>query len=41
MCGLSPEFISNPNVFSFFIAYLAGTAGVLSLTSAKSGADPC
>jgi hypothetical protein len=24
--------------FSFFVAYLAGTAGVLSLTSAKSGA---
>ena len=32
------EFISNPNFFSFFVAYLAGTAGVLSLTSAKSGA---
>jgi uncharacterized hydrophobic protein (TIGR00271 family) len=32
------EFISHPDFFSFFIAYLAGTAGVLSLTSAKSGA---
>jgi uncharacterized hydrophobic protein (TIGR00271 family) len=32
------QFISHPDVFSFFIAYLAGTAGVLSLTSAKSGA---
>jgi hypothetical protein len=28
----------NPDFFSFFVAYLAGTAGVLSLTSAKSGA---
>jgi uncharacterized hydrophobic protein (TIGR00271 family) len=32
------SFISEPNFFSFFVAYLAGTAGVLSLTSAKSGA---
>jgi uncharacterized hydrophobic protein (TIGR00271 family) len=32
------RFISHPDFFSFFIAYLAGTAGVLSLTSAKSGA---
>ncbi len=32
------QFISAPDFFSFFIAYLAGTAGVLSLTSAKSGA---
>ena len=32
------QFISDPDFFSFFIAYLAGTAGVLSLTSAKSGA---
>ena len=32
------ELISNPDFFSFFVAYLAGTAGVLSLTSAKSGA---
>jgi hypothetical protein len=32
------EVISNPNFFSFFVAYLAGTVGVLSLTSAKSGA---
>jgi uncharacterized hydrophobic protein (TIGR00271 family) len=31
-------FISNPNFFSFLVAYIAGTAGVLSLTSAKSGA---
>jgi uncharacterized hydrophobic protein (TIGR00271 family) len=32
------DFISNPDFFSFWIAFLAGTAGVLSLTSAKSGA---
>ena len=32
------EFISDPDFFSFAVAYLAGTAGVLSLTSAKSGA---
>jgi uncharacterized hydrophobic protein (TIGR00271 family) len=32
------SFISNPNFFSFFVAYAAGTAGMLSLTSAKSGA---
>lgn len=32
------EFVSKPDFFSFFVAYLAGTAGVLSLTSAKSGA---
>ena len=31
-------FISNPNFFSFWVAFLAGTAGMLSLTSAKSGA---
>ena len=31
-------FISNPDFFSFFVAYVAGTAGMLSLTSAKSGA---
>lgn len=31
-------FISEPNEFSFFVALFAGTAGVLSLTSAKSGA---
>ncbi len=46
--GLAPDrvdvghpltaFIADPNFFSFFIAYLAGTAGMLSLTSAKSGA---
>ena len=32
------RFISDPDFFSFLVAYLAGTAGVLSLTSAKSGA---
>ena len=32
------EFIAHPDAFSFIVAYLAGTAGVLSLTSAKSGA---
>lgn len=32
------SFISNPDVFSFLVAYLAGVAGVLSLTTAKSGA---
>lgn len=32
------DFISQPDVTSFILAYLAGTAGVLSLTSAKSGA---
>jgi len=32
------DFISNPDFFSFLVAYIAGTAGVLSLTSAKSGA---
>lgn len=32
------SFISNPDFFSFFVAFVAGTAGVLSLTSAKSGA---
>ncbi len=31
-------FISNPDFFSFFVAYVAGTAGMLSLTSTKSGA---
>jgi uncharacterized hydrophobic protein (TIGR00271 family) len=31
-------FISQPDFLSFFVAFLAGTAGVLSLTSAKSGA---
>ncbi len=31
-------FISDPDVLSFLVAYIAGTAGVLSLTSAKSGA---
>lgn len=32
------EFISSPDLFSFLVAYFAGVAGVLSLTSAKSGA---
>jgi uncharacterized hydrophobic protein (TIGR00271 family) len=47
--GLTPEgfsasehpltqFISHPDAFSFIVAYLAGVAGVLSLTSTKSGA---
>jgi uncharacterized hydrophobic protein (TIGR00271 family) len=31
-------FISDPDFFSVLVAYIAGTAGVLSLTSAKSGA---
>ena len=31
-------FISKPDFFSFFVAFVAGTAGILSLTSAKSGA---
>jgi uncharacterized hydrophobic protein (TIGR00271 family) len=32
------RFISSPDFLSFFVAYVAGAAGVLSLTSAKSGA---
>jgi len=32
------DFISDPDGFSFLVAYLAGFAGVLSLTSTKSGA---
>jgi uncharacterized hydrophobic protein (TIGR00271 family) len=32
------EFISDPDFFSFLVAFLAGIAGVLSLTAAKSGA---
>jgi uncharacterized hydrophobic protein (TIGR00271 family) len=31
-------FISEPSTFSFIVAFFAGAAGVLSLTSAKSGA---
>ena len=31
-------FISNPNIFSFIVALFAGVAGILSLTTAKSGA---
>jgi uncharacterized hydrophobic protein (TIGR00271 family) len=32
------QFISDPTTFSFIVALFAGVAGVLSLTSAKSGA---
>jgi uncharacterized hydrophobic protein (TIGR00271 family) len=32
------QFISQPDAFSFVVAYFAGMAGVLSLTSTKSGA---
>jgi len=32
------EFIRQPNVLSYIVGFLAGIAGVLSLTSAKSGA---
>jgi uncharacterized hydrophobic protein (TIGR00271 family) len=32
------DFISHPDAFSFIVASFAGVAGVLSLTSAKSGA---
>ncbi len=32
------EFISHPDAFSLIVAVFAGTAGMLSLTSAKSGA---
>jgi uncharacterized membrane protein len=32
------EVISNPDAFSFFVAACAGIAGILSLTTAKSGA---
>jgi uncharacterized hydrophobic protein (TIGR00271 family) len=32
------DFISHPDEFSFIVAVFAGTAGVLSLTNAKSGA---
>jgi uncharacterized hydrophobic protein (TIGR00271 family) len=32
------QFISKPDDFSFIVACFAGAAGVLSLTSAKSGA---
>ena len=32
------EFITDPDFFSFLVAFLAGIAGMLSLTSAKSGA---
>ncbi|MGI8460339.1 MAG: DUF389 domain-containing protein [Solirubrobacterales bacterium] len=36
--GQFTSFISNPDLFSFLVAFFAGTAGVLSLTAAKSGA---
>ena len=32
------SFISRPDAFSFIVSFLAGIAGILSLTSAKSGA---
>lgn len=32
------DFISHPDKFSFVVAFLAGAAGMLSLTSSKSGA---
>ena len=32
------SFISRPDAFSFIVAFLAGIAGILSLTAAKSGA---
>jgi uncharacterized hydrophobic protein (TIGR00271 family) len=32
------DFIADPDAFSFIVAFVAGVAGVLSLTSAKSGA---
>jgi uncharacterized hydrophobic protein (TIGR00271 family) len=32
------DFISHPDTFSFIVAFLAGVAGMLSLTAAKSGA---
>ena len=32
------NFISSPDFFSFFVAFIAGTVGMLSLTSAKSSA---
>jgi uncharacterized hydrophobic protein (TIGR00271 family) len=32
------QFISSPDALSLFVAMVAGSAGVLSLTSAKSGA---
>jgi uncharacterized hydrophobic protein (TIGR00271 family) len=30
--------ISSPDFFSFFVAFMAGVAGILSLTTSKSGA---
>ena len=32
------DFVFNPDALSFFVAFVAGAAGVLSLTNAKSGA---
>ena len=31
-------FVSNPGFFSFYVAFVAGVVGILSLTNAKSGA---
>jgi uncharacterized hydrophobic protein (TIGR00271 family) len=36
--GQFTDFITKPDFFSFMVAFFAGMAGVLSLTSAKSGA---
>jgi len=36
--GVFTEFIAHPDFFSFLVAFLAGAAGMLSLTSTKSGA---
>ena len=36
--GQFTQFISHPDAFSFIVAFFAGMAGVLSLTSTKSGA---
>jgi uncharacterized hydrophobic protein (TIGR00271 family) len=36
--GSFTQFISQPDAFSFIVAFFAGMAGVLSLTSTKSGA---
>ena len=40
LTGPRPDtaFIYQPDVLSFVVAFLAGVAGMLSLTSAKSGA---
>jgi uncharacterized hydrophobic protein (TIGR00271 family) len=36
--GAFADFITSPDFFSFYVAFLAGVAGVLSLTSTKSAA---